>query len=155
MVARSNMALSEQPDTVDILLVEDNDADIELTRLAFEEDGFVCNLQVTHNGAEAMDYLRKRESFADAATPNLILLDLNMPRMNGKQLLETLKFDARLRDIPVMLLTSSQMQQDIQDCYHLRANCYMIKPSSKAERSAMVRRVFDFLNKTGIVAYLK
>jgi chemotaxis family two-component system response regulator Rcp1 len=142
-------------EALDILLVEDNEADIELTRLAFAEQQFDCNLAVTRNGAEAMDYLRKRDAYHDAATPRLILLDLNMPRMTGKQFLEAIKFDEYLRKIPVMLLTSSQAQHDINDCYHLHANCYLTKPSSAEERSLMVKRVSDFLSKKRVVAYLE
>lgn len=150
----SMLQATAQAPSPHILLVEDNEADIELTRLAFEEEGFYCRLDVTHNGAEAMDYLRQREPFSQASTPHLILLDLNMPRMDGKQLLDAIKYDRTLKEIPVMLLTSSRAQHDIHDCYHLNASCYMIKPTSAAERATMVRRISGFLGKTSLTPFL-
>src|SRR4051812_38680398 len=89
---------------VPILLVEDNAADIELTRLAFEQEDYPCHIYAAGNGLEAMDYLHKREPFTDVPTPALILLDLNMPRMNGQQFLKAMKAEPELQSIPVMLL---------------------------------------------------
>lgn len=139
---------------VEILLVEDNEADIELTKLAFKEEGLDCHLSVTRNGAEAMDYLRVRAVYTGYNMPSLVLLDLNMPRMGGKQVLEAIRKDPRLTALPVMLLTSSQAHHDINDCFHLRANGYIVKPSGSAERATMVKRIAEFLNGAGTDIFL-
>jgi len=131
----------------DILLVEDNEADIELTRLAFEEKRVECNLVVTRNGAEALGYLYADGTEENRPQPQLILLDLNMPRMNGKQFLSVIRKDERLQSIPVLLLTSSKGQHDVQECFQMQASCYIVKPSSQKEREAMVERVAGFLEK--------
>jgi CheY-like chemotaxis protein len=104
-----------------------------------------CNVAVTHDGLEALDYVRQRGDFRYAPTPQLILLDLNMPRMDGKEFLMTIKQIEGLRDIPVILLTSSQAQHDIQECYQLNASGYFVKPANLNEFADMAKRVEDFM----------
>lgn len=112
-----------------ILLVEDNEGDVELTRIAFKKSGFECQLDVVNNGEEALEYLRKRGNYADAPTPDMVLLDLNMPRMGGRELMEIVKRDDMLKFIPIIVLTSSQAPKDVMDSYNSYANCYILKPS--------------------------
>ena len=112
-----------------ILLVEDNEGDIELTRIALRKSGFDCHLDVVHNGEEALEFLRKRGNYAEAPTPDMVLLDLNMPRMGGRELLEIVKRDDMLKFIPIIILTSSQAPKDVMDSYNSYANCYILKPS--------------------------
>jgi CheY-like chemotaxis protein len=113
---------------MNILLIEDNEGDIELTKIAFERGKLLSTLSVAHDGVEAMEYLIKHAKFDDALRPNLILLDLNMPRMGGKEFLNIIKRDEKLRSIPVVVLTSSDAPADIRECYENHANCYIIKP---------------------------
>ena len=140
--------VNETEAALHILLVEDNEADIELTRIAFEENGMECRFAVARDGAEALAQLR---SHAPDGLPSLILLDLNMPRMDGKQFLHELKKDIELQAIPVILLTSSHAHHDILDCYHLYANGYLVKPSSTTQRANMIRYVTKFLSSEATV----
>jgi two-component system response regulator len=112
----------------EILLVEDNEDDIELTRIAFESVRFVNNLNVVRDGVEAMEYLRNEGSFQNTTRPDLILLDLNMPRMDGRELLAVLKQDEKLRQIPVVVLSTSETTKDVFQAYDLHANSYLAKP---------------------------
>jgi len=118
-----------QKRAMNILLVEDNDGDVELTKIAFRKGGISCGLSVVHDGEEAIEYLYKRGSFKDAVTPDFILIDLNMPRMGGKAFLDIVKKDDALKVIPVIMLTSSQAPAEILECYKRHANCYILKPS--------------------------
>ena len=104
---------------LEILLVEDNEGDIEMTRRVFRDGMPACNVSVANDGAEALDFLFKRGGFAGTPTPQLILLDLNMPRMDGKRFLEMVKEEAGLKTIPVIMLTSSQSAKDIRECYNV------------------------------------
>ena len=130
---------------IEILLVEDSEADIDLVKIAFDGKIFPCTLHTAYNGLEALDYLHKQGKFSNAAKPDVILLDLNMPQMDGKQLLAMLREDEILCKIPVIMLTSSQAAHDIQECYQLRANCYIVKPGSFKEYTAMATQVRNFL----------
>jgi CheY-like chemotaxis protein len=111
-----------------ILLVEDNEGDIALTHVAFDESGIDGTLEVAHDGLEAVERLYRRGEFADAQLPDLMLVDLNMPRMDGKELLDVVKQDEALKTIPVVMLTSSQAPGEIRDCYRRHANSYVLKP---------------------------
>ena len=113
---------------IQILLVEDNAGDARLTVEAFKEGRVLNNLTVVHDGVEALAYLRRQEPFPDAVTPDLILLDLNLPRKDGRQVLAEIKADARLMKIPVVVLTTSGAQDDIAHAYGSHANCYITKP---------------------------
>ncbi len=134
---------------LEVLLVEDNEGDVEMVKLAFCDGTPTCHISVAHDGVEAVDFLHRRGQFADAPTPQLILLDLNMPRMDGKRFLEVVKMEAQLKAIPVVVLTSSQSACDIRACYERQASCYIIKPFDVDEFAATVRRVVDFWSDLG------
>jgi two-component system, chemotaxis family, response regulator Rcp1 len=113
---------------IEILLVEDSLADIELTKLGFREGKIANNLSVVRDGDEAMMFLRRERPFADAPRPDLILLDLNLPGKDGREVLEEIKSDEDLKKIPVVILTTSHADEDIMRAYGLYANAYMTKP---------------------------
>jgi CheY-like chemotaxis protein len=127
---------------LEILLVEDNEGDVEMTRRAFQGHHPGCTLCVANDGLEALDLLTGRE--AGAPGPRLILLDLNMPRMDGRRFLELAKQDPRLRAIPVVMLTSSKSPADIRDCYERHASCYVVKPFDGKLFADTVRQVVNF-----------
>lgn len=111
-----------------VLLVEDEPADAHLVKMSFEEGRVLVDLQQVQDGVEALEYLRKQGRFADARTPDLILLDLNMPRMNGRQFLQAVKQDNQLKRIPVVVLTTSEAETDILSSYDLGAAGFIVKP---------------------------
>ena len=113
---------------ISVLLVEDDPDDVFLTRQAIERNKLHLDLHVVSDGVEALAYLRQEGDFAGAERPDLILLDLNLPRLDGRAVLEQVKGDERLRDIPVVVLTTSQAEEDVLRSYHLHANCYVTKP---------------------------
>jgi CheY-like chemotaxis protein len=113
---------------VDILLVEDNAGDIKLTRKAFENAALRNDIDVVTDGVEALRYLRREAEYADAPRPDLVLLDLNLPKKNGDEVLEAVKSDDDLSRIPVVILTSSEAESDIVRTYDLHANAYLTKP---------------------------
>ena len=128
----------------EILLVEDNPADVRLTREALREGKVRNNLSVAADGVEALAFLRREGSYADAVVPDLILLDLNLPRKDGREVLEEIKADPALRHIPVVVLTSSQAEQDILRAYDLHANCYVTKPVDLDQFIHVVQSIEDF-----------
>jgi CheY-like chemotaxis protein len=116
-----------RPRTINVLLVEDDPGDVLMTREAFEE--YLHNrLDVVTDGAAALDYLRNEEPYADAPLPDLILLDLNLPRRDGREVLQEIKADPNLRHIPVIVLTTSRAEEDVLRSYRLHANAYVTKP---------------------------
>ena len=129
---------------VEILLVEDNPGDVRLTREALREGKVRNNLNVAPDGVEALAYLRRQGRYADATRPDLILLDLNLPKMDGREVLEAVKADASLRNIPIVILTSSQAEQDIVRAYDLHANCYVTKPVDLDQFIHVVKSIEDF-----------
>jgi len=131
---------------IEFLLVEDNPGDIRLTQEAFghHPSGNHLNLNVTRDGVEASDFLWRRGEFATAPRPDLILLDLNLPKKNGRELLQEIKADPDLRRIPVMVLSTSRAEQDLQKAYNLHANCYITKPDRLDEFRDMVRTIEHF-----------
>lgn len=128
----------------EILLVEDNEGDIELTREAFEEAKFRNNLHIAEDGDEALDYLFKRNGYEDSIIPDIILLDLNLPGTDGREVLETIKSEPLLKRIPVIVLTSSRADKDIVESYDLHANCYIVKPVNAVKFMEVVRSVENF-----------
>lgn len=114
--------------TIEILLVEDNPGDARLTLEAFKEGRVLNNLTVLKDGVEAIAYLRREAPYAAAKTPDLILLDLNLPRKSGREVLMEIKADERLRTIPVLILTTSADERDVMGAYNDHANCYITKP---------------------------
>ena len=129
---------------IDILLVEDNPADVMLTREAFEEADFPHQLHHARDGVDALAFLRRQGKYAQAVRPDVILMDLNMPRMSGLEVLDVLKVDAALRSIPVIVLTTSRSETDIWRSYDLHANAYIPKPVSIAEFVDVVRTLGNF-----------
>ncbi len=127
---------------IEILLVEDNPSNVELTVTAFEDCKIPNKINVACNGEEALDYLYKRKAFANAARPDVILLDLNLPRQNGQEILQIIKSDPALKSIPVVILTSSEAERDILKSYNLHANCYIIKPVD-AEKFLLIARSIE------------
>ena len=113
---------------VNILLVEDNEGDIILTTEAFKDMKLDNNIDVVRDGEEALRFLKKQGPFEDATTPQMILMDINLPGMDGKQLLDIIKKDSELKDIPVVMLTSSDTDADISECYDKHVNWYITKP---------------------------
>ena len=123
------MTEAEQSDaTPVILLVDDNEVDQYLTRRAFAQSGFNVRLECVDDGDLCMQYVRKEPPFADLPSPDLVLLDINMPRMSGMDVLREMKADENLRRIPIVALTTSQSDRDRQEMYDLRVNSYIIKP---------------------------
>ncbi len=128
----------------EILLIEDNPGDVELTKEAFEDAKFRNNLNVARDGEEALDYLFKRDSFEEAITPDIILLDLNLPRVDGHEVLDAIKSDKALKRIPVIVLSSSKADTDILESYDLHANCYIVKPVNAAKFMKVVQCIENF-----------
>ncbi len=126
---------------VDILLVEDNPDDVTLTKEALRESNLSFRLHIASDGIEALDYLH---DLSETPAPDLILLDLNLPKKDGKQVLQDIKADKRLRHIPVVVLTTSQAEQDVQSAYDLHANCYVSKPVDFDEFIEVVRAIGNF-----------
>jgi two-component system, chemotaxis family, response regulator Rcp1 len=129
---------------IEVLLVEDNPGDVRLTKEALKEGKVRNNLNVAVDGVEAIAYLRHEGKYAGSVRPDLILLDLNLPRMDGREVLEVIKADPMFRNIPVVVLTSSQAEQDIVRAYDLHANCYITKPVDLDQFITVVKSIEDF-----------
>lgn len=129
---------------IEVLLVEDNMGDIDLTREALEESKLHINLQVVSDGLEAVKYLRKEPGYDNAIRPDLVLLDLNLPKKDGREILKEMKADPRLMTIPVVVLTSSQDEIDVAKSYAVGANCYVTKPLGFDEFVKIVRAIGSF-----------
>ena len=133
---------TEKP--LEILLVEDNPADVRLTQEAFLEGKIHNKLVVAKDGVEAMDILQRRGQYADAERPDLILLDLNLPRKDGREVLAEIKADETLRCIPVVILTTSRAEMDIVKTYNLHCNCYVVKPVDLDQFIHVIRSIENF-----------
>ena len=129
---------------IEVLLVEDDPGDVLMTQEAFAEHKVGNRLAVVSDGEEAMAYLRRQGKYADAVRPDLVLLDLNLPRRDGRQVLEEIKSDESLRQIPVVVLTTSQADEDILRSYSLHANAYVTKPVDFDRFISVVRQIDDF-----------
>lgn len=129
---------------IDILLVDDNPDDVELTVEALSETKLANRIAAVEDGVEALAYLRKEGKYANVTTPSLILLDLNMPKKDGREVLEEIKADPLLRRIPVVILTTSQAEEDILRSYELHANCYISKPVDLKQFMKVVKTIDDF-----------
>jgi CheY-like chemotaxis protein len=138
------MALLSTLRVLDVLLVEDDPGDVLLTTEALEQSPTPPRLHVVSDGEEAIHFLRQIGRFTDAPRPGLILLDLNLPRRNGLEVLHELKTDPGLQTIPVVILTTSQTQQDILSSYQMRANAYVTKPGSFDHFSETISKVNEF-----------
>lgn len=137
-----NNHLNARP--IDILLVEDNPGDIRLAKEALKEGKVRNNLFTVMDGVEAMLFLRKQEKYKDAVTPDLILLDLNLPKKDGREVLKELKSDDELKQIPIVILTTSEEEEDIIRSYNQYANCYITKPVELDKFIKVVKSIEDF-----------
>lgn len=143
------MNKNERP--VNILLIEDNPGDVRLTKEAFKESGMNVNLSVVMDGVEALLYLRQEGEYKDIVIPDLILLDLNLPKKDGREVLEIIKKDDDLMCIPVVVLTTSGAEQDISNSYRLHANCYLNKPIEFDKFFDLIQKVEDFWLSTTVL----
>jgi CheY-like chemotaxis protein len=131
-------------DPLDVLLVEDDEADVLIAREALRAGRLDTKLTVVRDGVEAMAYLRKQNGYSDAARPDLILLDLNLPRKSGHEVLAEVKADSSLRRIPIVVLSTSSSAEDVVRSYDLHANVYVSKPVDFDEFTSVVRQIDDF-----------
>lgn len=129
---------------VQILLVEDNEGDVVLAQEALKEGNIETKVDVVRDGQEALDYLHKQKRYAKAETPDLILLDINLPRIDGKEVLANIKHDQNLRLIPVIMLTTSSSHKDVLDSYYHHANCYITKPVDLDKFLTVVQKIENF-----------
>ncbi|MCG8616504.1 MAG: response regulator [Desulfobacterales bacterium] len=138
------MNASELPKPAQLLLVEDNEDDIELTIEALNDSKIKMDIHVATNGVEAMQFLRKQGEYEGLPSPDLILLDLNLPMMDGREVLREIRQDPDLTQIPVVVLTTSQNEEDILKAYKLHANCYIAKPVDFNRFTEIIRQVEGF-----------
>ncbi|BAY61232.1 two-component response regulator [Calothrix brevissima NIES-22] len=129
---------------IEVLLVEDNPGDAQLTRIALEDSKISVNLSVVEDGVEAMAFLRKQDKYATVPHPDIVLLDLNLPKKDGRQVLAEIKSDQHLKRIPVVVLTTSQAEEDIVKAYNLAANCYITKPVDFDQFVRIIRTIENF-----------
>jgi two-component system, chemotaxis family, response regulator Rcp1 len=129
---------------IEILLVEDNPADVRLTTEALKEEKIYNNLHVVIDGVEALSFLRREGKYAKAVRPDLILLDLNLPKKDGREVLKEIKTDDNLKAIPVVVLTVSKSEEDILKSYDLHANCYITKPVDLDQFMKVIRSIQEF-----------
>lgn len=129
---------------IDILLIEDNSGDARLAQEAFKEGKVKNQLHIVNDGVAATDFLYKRNDYKDAPSPDLIILDLNLPKKNGREVLAEIKADDNLKRIPVVILTISKAEEDILKTYNLHANCYIIKPLDFDKFIKVVKSIEDF-----------
>ena len=140
----SDAEFAPAPTPTEVLLVEDDPGDVLMTQEAFEEHKVRNNLAVVNDGTDAIAYLRREGQYADAPRPDLVLLDLNLPRRDGREVLAEIKNDPNLCDIPVVVLTTSQADEDILRSYKLHANAYVTKPVDFERFIAVVRQIDEF-----------
>ena len=138
------MASRQQGRPIEILLVEDNPGDIRLTQEALRDNKVRNNMAVARDGAEALALLRREGQYADSPRPDLILLDLNLPKIDGREVLRRIKDDKKLRPIPVVILTTSRDEQDVLKAYGLHANCYVAKPVELEQFMDVVKSIENF-----------
>jgi CheY-like chemotaxis protein len=139
-----NQQIGKNGMAIQVLLVEDSPGDVRLTQEAFREANVTIKLHVALDGVEAMAFLRREGDHADAPRPDLILLDLNLPRMDGREVLALIKGDDNLRSIPTVILTTSEAEADIVKSYDLQANCYLSKPVQLDSFVGLVKSISDF-----------
>jgi CheY-like chemotaxis protein len=138
------MLTDQNTKLVDILLVEDSPSDALMTREALENQKVLNKLHIVEDGVEALNFVRKLGKYAGASRPDLILLDLNLPRKNGLEVLQEIKADERLRTIPIIVLTTSKAEEDVLRSYGLHANCYISKPVEFAKLTEAVKSIREF-----------
>ena len=129
---------------IEVLLVEDSPGDVRLTQEAFRDANRSIHLHVVSDGVEAMAFLRREGTYVNKPRPDIILLDLNLPRMDGREVLAHIKEDDSLKTIPIVILTTSDSEADIVKCYQLQANCYLSKPVQLDAFESLVKSINDF-----------
>jgi len=134
----------ERNGPIEILLVEDNPGDVRLTKEALKEGKVYSNLHTVKDGVEAMEFLRRQGKYKDVPRPDIILLDLNLPRKDGREVLEEIKSDELLKRIPVVVLTTSKAEEDVLRTYNLHANCYVTKPVDLEKFMVVVKSIDVF-----------
>jgi CheY-like chemotaxis protein len=138
------MSVRRMAGPIEILMVEDNPGDVRLTQEALKEGKVWNNLRVVEDGEAALDYLFRRGPYAQATRPDLVLLDLNLPRKDGREVLSVIKTDDVLKTIPVVILTTSQAEEDVARAYNLSANCYISKPVDFQQFIKIIRTIEEF-----------
>jgi CheY-like chemotaxis protein len=138
------MNFIDEATPIEVLLVEDDPGDVLITREALVGSKLVHNLHVVDNGEQAVDFLRRQGDYHDVPRPDLILLDLNLPRLDGREVLARIKADESLRQIPVVILTTSNAEEDVLRSYDLHANAYVTKPVEFEAFITVVRQIDDF-----------
>jgi chemotaxis family two-component system response regulator Rcp1 len=149
------MMIREEEMPIEVLLVEDSPGDVRLTKEAFRDANKRIHLHVASDGIEAMTFLRQEGIHNNAPRPDFILLDLNLPKMDGREVLSHIKNDDGLKNIPTIILTTSSAEEDIVKSYQLQANCYLSKPVELNEFEAVVRSINDFWLKTATLPQQK
>ncbi len=138
------MTMTDFSQAIEILLVEDSPGDVRLTQEALADAKVRNTLHVVNDGVQALEFLRRHGAYADAPRPGLILLDLNLPKKDGREVLAEIKQEPSLKRIPVVVLTTSQTHQDVVTSYDLQANCYITKPVDFDQFMTVVRTIEDF-----------
>jgi len=136
--------MTENARAIEMLLVEDNEADIRLTQIALKQAKLANTLNVVRDGEEALSYLRREGKFAGQRRPDLVLLDLNLPKLNGSEVLKEIRAMDELKSLPVVILTTSDADQDIFKSYELQANCYITKPVDLRKFMGVIEMIEDF-----------
>jgi len=136
--------MSEKPRTIEILLIEDDPGDVLLTREALKESKLAINLSIVNDGVDALEFLRREGKYTNAMRPQLILLDLNLPKKDGREVLTEVKGDSKLKRIPIVVLTASRAETDINKCYNLHANAYVVKPVNLDDFLNVVSRTANY-----------
>ncbi len=129
---------------IEILLIEDNPGDVELTKIALEDSKISVNLNVVEDGVEAIAFLRREGKYTQVPHPDIVLLDLNLPKKDGREVLAEIKADEKLKRIPVVVLTTSQAEEDVLRVYNLSANCYITKPVDFDQFVKIVQSIENF-----------
>ncbi|EHC08664.1 response regulator receiver protein [Fischerella thermalis JSC-11] len=129
---------------IEILLIEDNPGDVELTKIALEDSKISVNLNIVEDGVEAIAFLRREGKYANVPHPDIVLLDLNLPKKDGREVLAEIKADEKLKRIPVVVLTTSQAEEDVLKVYNLSANCYITKPVDFDQFVKIVQSIENF-----------
>lgn len=143
------MSVRKRP--VHILLIEDNPGDVRLTQEAFKEGQMDITMSVVMDGVEAVKFLKQEDEYAESPVPDLILLDLNLPKMDGREVLEVIKSSEALKRIPVVVLTTSNAEQDILKSYNLHVNCYINKPVDFDKFFDIIQKIEDFWLSTAVL----
>ncbi len=136
--------MAPEPRIVDVLLIEDNPIDVMVTKEAFDKGRLRNHLHAVYDGVEALDFLRRTGSYSNAPRPDLIMLDLNLPKKDGREVLAEIKKDPALRRIPVVILTTSKAEEDIVNSYELHANCFITKPIDLDKFVKVVQSIEEF-----------